>query len=42
MGIIAYFGDISYVALELFDGRIKVTFYIGNYPSSHMYSYMLG
>uniref|UniRef100_A0A915EN40 Laminin G domain-containing protein n=1 Tax=Ditylenchus dipsaci TaxID=166011 RepID=A0A915EN40_9BILA len=38
-GVIAYYGDISYIALELYDGRVKATFFVGNYPSSHMYSY---
>ncbi|KAI1731909.1 EGF-like domain-containing protein [Ditylenchus destructor] len=38
-GVIAYYGDREFVALELFDGRIKAAFYVGNYPSSHMYSY---
>uniref|UniRef100_A0AC35U6H7 EGF-like domain-containing protein n=1 Tax=Rhabditophanes sp. KR3021 TaxID=114890 RepID=A0AC35U6H7_9BILA len=38
-GIIAYYGDNSYFSLEIFDGRLKVGFYVGNYPASHMYSY---
>lgn len=41
-GVLLYFGDFAYVALELFDGRVAATFYIGNYPSSHLYSYAVG
>ncbi|CEF71563.1 Slit homolog 2 protein [Strongyloides ratti] len=39
-GIIAYYGDESYFSLEVYDGRLKVGFYVGNYPPSHMYSYV--
>ncbi|CAD5214217.1 unnamed protein product [Bursaphelenchus okinawaensis] len=39
-GVIAYYGDSkAHLALELFEGRVKVSFYVGNYPASHMYSY---
>ncbi|TMS36256.1 hypothetical protein L596_003465 [Steinernema carpocapsae] len=40
-GIIAYYGDKSYLSAELYDGRIKISFYVGNYPASFMYSYAL-
>ncbi|KAK0396624.1 hypothetical protein QR680_001791 [Steinernema hermaphroditum] len=40
-GIIAYYGDKSYLSAELYDGRIKISFYVGNYPASVMYSYAL-
>ncbi|KIH66042.1 laminin G domain protein [Ancylostoma duodenale] len=39
-GLIAYYGDDSFISVELYDGRIKIAFYIGNYPASHMYSYV--
>ncbi|KAI6200949.1 Slit-like protein 2 protein [Aphelenchoides besseyi] len=39
-GILAYFGDkSSHFAAELFDSRIKISFFVGNSPSSHLYSY---
>ncbi|CAD5219599.1 unnamed protein product [Bursaphelenchus xylophilus] len=41
-GVIAYYGDgKAHLALELFDGRVKVSFYVGNYPASHLYSYAI-
>ncbi|KAK6033690.1 EGF-like domain protein, partial [Ostertagia ostertagi] len=39
-GMIAYYGDKSFLSAELYDGRIKIAFYIGNYPTSHMYSFV--
>uniref|UniRef100_A0A914CNL9 Protein slit n=1 Tax=Acrobeloides nanus TaxID=290746 RepID=A0A914CNL9_9BILA len=39
-GVIAYYGDKSYFSAELFDGRIKIAFYVGNYPPSFMYSFV--
>ncbi|CAB3399989.1 unnamed protein product [Caenorhabditis bovis] len=39
-GILLYYGDEHFISAELFDGRIKVAYYIGNYPASHMYSYV--
>ncbi|KAK6765982.1 hypothetical protein RB195_025724 [Necator americanus] len=39
-GLIAYYGDDNFISVELYDGRIKIAFYIGNYPASHMYSYV--
>lgn len=41
-GVILYYGDDPHVAIELFSGRIKVSYYIGNYPVSLMYSYAPG
>jgi len=41
-GIIAYHGDNrGFIALELYQGRVKGTFYVGNYPPSHLYSYIV-
>ncbi|WKY15918.1 hypothetical protein Q1695_000972 [Nippostrongylus brasiliensis] len=40
-GLIAYYGDDNFISAELYDGRIKIAFYIGNYPASHMYSYVM-
>ncbi|PAV56282.1 hypothetical protein WR25_15709 isoform A [Diploscapter pachys] len=39
-GIILYYGDDHFISAELYDGRVKIAFYIGNYPASHMYSYV--
>ncbi|CAD6190609.1 unnamed protein product [Caenorhabditis auriculariae] len=39
-GLIAYYGDENFISAELYDGRIKIAYYIGNYPPSHMYSYI--
>ncbi|KAK5979180.1 Laminin G domain protein [Trichostrongylus colubriformis] len=39
-GLIAYYGDKSFLSAELYDGRIKIAFYIGNHPTSHMYSFV--
>ncbi|XP_055874290.1 slit homolog 2 protein-like isoform X2 [Biomphalaria glabrata] len=38
-GILLYAGEQQHVSVELFRGRIKVSFDIGNYPGSTMYSY---
>uniref|UniRef100_A0A1I7WLI7 EGF-like domain-containing protein n=1 Tax=Heterorhabditis bacteriophora TaxID=37862 RepID=A0A1I7WLI7_HETBA len=40
-GLVAYFGDEHFLSAELYDGRVKIAFYIGNYPASHMYSYVI-
>ncbi|VDP44918.1 unnamed protein product [Heligmosomoides polygyrus] len=38
-GLLVYYGNKSFISAELYDGRIKIAFYIGNYPTSHMYSF---
>ncbi|XP_059170224.1 slit homolog 2 protein-like isoform X2 [Physella acuta] len=38
-GILLYAGEQQHVAVELFRGLIKVSFDIGNYPGSTMFSY---
>ncbi|XP_025093491.1 protein slit-like isoform X1 [Pomacea canaliculata] len=38
-GIILYSGDSQHVAVELFRGRVRVSFDVGNYPVSTMFSY---
>lgn len=38
-GILLYAGEQQHVAVELFRGRIKVSFDVGNYPVSTMFSY---
>ena len=38
-GILLYAGDQQHVAVELFRGRIRVSFDVGNYPVSTMFSY---
>ncbi|GMT07509.1 hypothetical protein PENTCL1PPCAC_29683 [Pristionchus entomophagus] len=41
-GVLAYIGDdASHLSVELFDGRIKISFHIGNPPASHLYSYAI-
>lgn len=39
-GVIFYYGDDSHIAAELYQGHVKVSYYIGNYPVSLMYSYV--
>ncbi|KAK3799525.1 hypothetical protein RRG08_052709 [Elysia crispata] len=38
-GILLYAGEQQHVAIELFRGRIRVSFDVGNYPVSTMFSY---
>ena len=38
-GVILYHGREQHAAVEIFRGRIRVSFDIGNYPVSTMYSY---
>ncbi|GFO50375.1 protein slit-like protein [Plakobranchus ocellatus] len=38
-GILLYAGEQQHVAVELFRGRIGVSFDVGNYPVSNMFSY---
>lgn len=42
VGVIAYYGDDAHLAAELYDGRVKVSFYVGNYPASLIYSFETG
>lgn len=37
-GVVLYYGGTHYISAELYNGRVKVAIYTGNYPS-HMYSY---
>uniref|UniRef100_A0A914VW34 Protein slit n=1 Tax=Plectus sambesii TaxID=2011161 RepID=A0A914VW34_9BILA len=39
VGVIAYYGDDAHIAAELYEGRVKVSFYVGNYPASLIYSF---
>lgn len=41
-GVILYYGDNAHLSVELYDGRLKISFCIGNHPASHMYSYVTG
>jgi len=36
-GVILYDGDAQHIAVELFLGRIRVSYDVGNYPASTMY-----
>lgn len=38
-GVLVYFGDYQHLAVELFRGRIRVSYDIGNNPVSTMFSY---
>lgn len=38
-GVIAYHGDTHHLAVELFQGRIRVSYDVGNYPVSNMFSF---
>ena len=40
-GILVYTGDKHHLAVELFRGRIRVSYDVGNYPVSTMFSYEL-
>ncbi|VDK74302.1 unnamed protein product, partial [Onchocerca ochengi] len=39
-GVIVYYGDNAHLSVELYDGRLKISFCVGNFPASHMYSYV--
>ncbi|VDK71993.1 unnamed protein product [Litomosoides sigmodontis] len=39
-GVIVYYGDDAHLSVELYDGRLKISFCAGNFPASHMYSYV--
>ncbi len=41
-GVLVYYGEESHLAVELYEGRVKVSYYVGNYPGSVMYSYVPG
>ncbi|XP_076059320.1 slit guidance ligand isoform X2 [Oratosquilla oratoria] len=38
-GVLLYIGDSAHLAVELFKGRIRVSYDVGNYPVSNMFSY---
>lgn len=38
-GILMYDGQDAHLAVELFNGRIRVSYDVGNYPTSTMYSF---
>ncbi|XP_078669128.1 slit homolog 2 protein-like isoform X5 [Branchiostoma floridae x Branchiostoma belcheri] len=38
-GILLYNGIIDHIAVELFRGRVRVSYDVGNYPGSTIYSY---
>lgn len=39
-GVLLYDGkDNEHIAVELFNGRVRVSYDVGNYPTSTMYSY---
>eukprot|EP00096_Caligus_rogercresseyi_P013821 TRINITY_DN6421_c0_g1_i2.p1 TRINITY_DN6421_c0_g1~~TRINITY_DN6421_c0_g1_i2.p1 ORF type:complete len:1396 (-),score=344.95 TRINITY_DN6421_c0_g1_i2:865-5052(-) len=40
-GVLLYTGDNQHLAVELFRGRIRVSYDVGNYPVSTMFSYEL-
>lgn len=39
-GVTVYYGDNAHLAVELYDGRLKISFCVGNHPASHMYSFV--
>ena len=42
-GVLAFFQQPNaFIALELFDGRVKMACNVGNEPASHAYSYVRG
>ncbi|KAL0853154.1 hypothetical protein ABMA27_012914 [Loxostege sticticalis] len=38
-GVLMYFGDNEHLAVELFNGRVRVSYDVGNHPTSTMYSF---
>ncbi|CAG9106517.1 unnamed protein product [Plutella xylostella] len=38
-GILMYFGDAEHLAVELFNGRVRISYDVGNHPTSTMYSF---
>ncbi|XP_045540917.1 protein slit [Papilio machaon] len=38
-GVLLYFGDSEHLAVELFNGRIRISYDVGNHPTSTMYSF---
>ncbi len=40
-GVLLYIGERQHLAVELFRGRIRVSYDVGNYPVSTMFSYEL-
>ncbi|XP_037875617.1 protein slit isoform X1 [Bombyx mori] len=38
-GVLMYFGENEHLAVELFNGRIRVSYDVGNHPTSTMYSF---
>uniref|UniRef100_A0A0P4W5L7 Protein slit n=1 Tax=Scylla olivacea TaxID=85551 RepID=A0A0P4W5L7_SCYOL len=38
-GVLLYTGDSAHLAVELFMGRVRVSYDVGNYPVSNMFSY---
>ena len=40
-GVLLYTGDSQHLAVELFRGRLRVSYDVGNYPVSTMFSYEL-
>ncbi|CAI2358260.1 unnamed protein product [Caenorhabditis sp. 36 PRJEB53466] len=39
-GIVFHYGDEHFITAELYEGRLKVAFFVGNNPPSHMYSFV--
>lgn len=39
-GVILYDGQSEHLAVELFNGRIRVSYDVGNYPVSTMFRYV--
>ena len=38
-GILVYNGESQHIAVELFRGRVRVSYDVGNYPVSNMFRY---
>ncbi|KAG6461521.1 hypothetical protein O3G_MSEX012680 [Manduca sexta] len=38
-GVLMYFGENEHLAVELFNGRVRVSYDVGNLPTSTMYSF---
>lgn len=40
-GILIYNGESQHIAVELFRGRIRVSYDVGNYPVSNMFRFVI-
>ena len=39
-GVLVFNGDSQHIAVELFRGRVRVSYDVGNYPASNMFRFV--